>query len=103
MIVDLHLVAGIDSHPRIRGLGGYANEYTGVIVLVLHAVDNLDFAVSQGAVIVVEQPHAALGLEQSMLDDKAAGPYMFPVTQVFAVKNWRVAQLFGGRQRGSTK
>ena len=67
-----------DGHPGFCGFGRYTDEYTGVIVLVLHPVDDLDLAIGQGTDGRIEKPHAALGLQHAVLHGEAARPYVLP-------------------------
>src|SRR5208283_5036099 len=46
MIVDLDFVAIVNGHPGFARLDGDANEHAGIVVIVAHAINDLDAAIS---------------------------------------------------------
>ena len=86
VVVDLHFVAVVDGHPGLARLDGNADEYAGVVVLVTHLEDHADDAVADRAGGPIEQPHAAVGPHESVLDDHFTGADVLPASEVFAVE-----------------
>ena len=75
----------------------------GVIVLVLHAVDNFNLAITEGVVGPIQETHSPLGLQQSVLHNKATRSYVLPSTQIMAVEKRLPAKLLGRRQGCGTR
>ena len=87
VVVDLDLVAVVDGHPFLARLHGNANEHARVIVFISHPEDHVESAILDRAGGPIEQSHAAVRVDQSVLDGHVAGADVFPAGQVFAVEN----------------
>src|SRR6476646_9346771 len=85
-IIDLYFVAIMHRHPFLTGLDRNADEHTGIVIMVTHFEDDPNGAIAELAARPVEQPHAAVGLNESVFDRHGTGPHMLPSGEVFAVE-----------------
>src|SRR5271166_1866330 len=86
MVVDLHLVAVVHRHPLFSWLDGDADEHARVVVLVAHFVHHADDAVTHRAGGPIEQAHASVGLDESVLDGHVSRADVFPAIEVLAIE-----------------
>src|SRR5271165_663265 len=100
MVIDLHLVAVVHRHPGLARLDGDADEDAGVVVLVHHLVDDAEGAVAHRAGGPVEQAHASVGADESVLDGHAAGANVLPAIEVLAVEELDPAIRLGEEWKG---
>jgi len=78
----------VDWHPFLARLDWNADEDAGVTVVVAHLKDHANRAVAEFAARPVEQAHAALALDQAVLDHVTAWTDMFPSSEIFAIEKF---------------
>src|ERR1700722_5522991 len=94
VIVDLDFEPVVDGHPFFARLERDANEDAGIVVFVAHAVDDVDSAITDFAPGPVEQPHAAVGVDEAIwFDGHIARADVLPTGEIFAVE--KLAGLIG--------
>src|SRR4029077_9327388 len=93
--------AVMHGHPLFPRLDGNANEDAGIAVVIAHLEDHANHAVAELAASPVEQSHAAMRADESVLHRHATGPDMLPAREILAVeKLFPFPRLSGQRKRG---